>query len=188
MFFTEIQERASRHSTPQKAAGGDPKIHKVGPQNFDDLSVWKAMMASPQTKIEKFDDLKHNPRVWIGQFESSIVAVGALVETHAVGVLPFVLQGESSKWFLTFDIAHSDATWQARKDDFIKKFEDSFAKKLRSVHDTKKANETIEVYAKRQIELGEKVFPSLTQTELNLFVMAGLDEKNIKYLKKQKKH
>ena len=162
------------------------KIRKIDSDKLDDMGVWKAIISSPQTIIEKFDDLKHTPRVWTGQLECSIVAVGGSIETHALGVLPFGFQNESSKWLLKFDFQNENATWQTTKDAFITEFEGSYTKKLSKLYEKRKSTELISTYAKKQIELAEKLFPSLTQPELNLFVMAGLEEKNIKMLKKQK--
>lgn len=144
------------------------------------------MMSCPQTKIEKFDELKHNPRVWIGQLESAIVAVGGSIQTHSFGVLTFGLEKEGSKWYLRFDAENQDADWQNCKNKFISHFETVYAKKLRDVFDRKKATEKIEAYAKAKMELVKRLFPSLSQSELNLFVMGGLEEKDIKLLKKQK--
>ena len=70
----------------------------MGIANYDNLSVWKAISATTATKIEKFDPLKDNARIWIGKLECSIVAVGGATETHGVGVLAFGLQKDSTKW------------------------------------------------------------------------------------------
>lgn len=126
----------------------ESKIQKVGAANFDDLSVWNAILASPQTKIEKFDELKNNPRVWIGQLEYSIVAVGGAIETHGLGVLPFGLQKESEKWLLKFDSENENATWTACKENFIKHFEEAFGKRLEQLYEKRKNTECIEEYAK----------------------------------------
>ena len=162
------------------------KIRKIDSSKLDDMGVWKAIISSPQTMIEKFDDLTHTPRVWIGHLECSIVAVGGSIETHALGVLPFGFQNESSKWLLKFDSENDGATWQTTKTAFITAFEGSYSKKLLSLYEKRKTTELIFTYAKKKMELAEKLFPSLTQPELNLFVMAGLDETKIKMLKKQK--
>ena len=113
----KTKEKSFKTSTPRAFLGGatEEKIQKVGPNNFDDLSVWNAILSSPQTKIEKFDELKNSPRVWIGQLECSIVAVGGAIEAHGLGVLPFGLQKESAKWLLKFDFENEDATWAVCK-------------------------------------------------------------------------
>ena len=187
-FLTEIRAKSFRTSTSRTSVGGasESKIRRVDANSFDDLSVWNAIMSCSQTKVEKFDELKHNPRVWLGQLESAIVAVGGIIETHSLGVLPFGLEKEGSKWYLRFDMENPNANWQFCKNKFIENFESVYAKQLRNAFVQKKATEKFEAYAKVRMELAKRLFPSLSQAELNLFVMAGLDEKEIKLLKKQK--
>lgn len=94
-----------RTSTPRNSFSGsisgafnDPKFQKVGIDHYDEMSVWKAMSSTTRTKLDKFDHLKDNARIWIGKLESSIVAVGGSTEHHGVGVLAFGLQKDSAKW------------------------------------------------------------------------------------------
>lgn len=62
-----------------------------------------------------------------------------------------------------------------------------FARKgLAAVMEKIKPADKIEEYAKKRLEVCSKLFPSLPRTELNLLVMAGLEEKDIKKLVKQK--
>ena len=154
--------------------------------NFDELSVWNAIKSSPETEIEVFDELKHNARTWVGQLEASIVAVGGSIDTHAIGVLPFGLGTDASKWFLEFEVEHEEAIWAVCKEEFISHFDSLFAKQLRKVFVEKNTNQPIETFAKEKMEVVQKLFPSLTQTEINLFVMSGLDEASIKRLRRQK--
>ena len=56
------------------------------------------MSAATATKIEKFDPLKDNARIWIGKLECSIVTVGRATETYGVSVLAFGLQKDFAKW------------------------------------------------------------------------------------------
>ena len=104
-FWTEQKSRSFLSSSRQISMNEmvPNKIRKIDSDKLDDMGVWKAIISSPQTIIEKFDDLKHTPRVWIGQLECSIVAVVVSIETHALGVFPFGFQNESSKWLLKFD-------------------------------------------------------------------------------------
>ena len=85
-------------STPRPSLGTAAKIAKVGPNDYDDMSVWKAIHSSPQTKIKNFDELKANARNWIGNLKRCIVCVGGSIETHALGILPFALEGAAAKW------------------------------------------------------------------------------------------
>lgn len=105
LLCTELKGDKRLTSTPRNSFGNfisaafnESKFHKIGIHNYDNLSVWKAMSSKTETKLDKFDHLKDNARIWIGKLESAIVEVGGATETHGVGVLAFGLQKESAKW------------------------------------------------------------------------------------------
>ena len=163
-----------------------PKITKIGPNDYDDMSVWKAINSSSQTKIDTFDELKANARNWIGNLERCIECVGGSIETHALGILPLALEGSAAKWYLKFIIENADPTWELCKQKFITSFTDSFATNLRLVTERKKTTETFAAYGKARMELCSKLFPDISQANLNSLVMSGLDEINIKRIFRQK--
>ena len=76
------------------------KIKKVSSDTFDHFDVWKAINSSESIKMNKFDCLKDDARVWIGKLECGIVAVGGLLDIHGLGVLSMYLDKEASKWFV----------------------------------------------------------------------------------------
>ena len=80
-------------STPRTSLGGptNAKLLKIDLSFLDPMGIWKAIASVQSTKFEKFDELKHNARVWNGQFETAIVAVGGSIDAHALGVFPIAL-------------------------------------------------------------------------------------------------
>ena len=87
---------------------------------------------------------------------------------------------------MTFQIQDDEKTWKSTKEGFIHKFEASYAKCLYNSFERKKTDKSMEDYVKERIETWSKLFPSLTKSELNLIVMAGISEDAIKKLKLHK--
>ena len=105
-------------------------------------------------------------------------AIGESIDTHVIGILPFGLATNASKWFLDFE--HEEAIWDVCKEEFISHFYDLFAKQLREVFQERKKTQRIETFAKGKMQTVQKLLPSFTQTEINLFFIDGLDDANIK--------
>lgn len=90
-------------STPNTSIGGtfgppEIKLFKADSNSLDPMGVWKRINLIKTLKLEKFDKLKHNARVWIGQLKTAIVNVSGLIDTHALGVFPLALTLNGSKW------------------------------------------------------------------------------------------
>ena len=69
------------------------------------MDIWQAINASPTIKVENFDELKNDARVWIGRLECGIISVGGILDTHGMGVLSMYLENASSEWsVLTFKL------------------------------------------------------------------------------------
>lgn len=78
----------------------NPKIAKVSSSSFNHFDIWKAINSSLTIKVEKFDELKDDARVWIGRLECGIVSVDGVLDIHGMGVLSMYLNKEGSKWLV----------------------------------------------------------------------------------------
>lgn len=87
---------------------------------------------------------------------------------------------------LKFTLKNPGADWSTFKKNFISDFDQECSKKLHSIFDRKKDNETMKDYVTNKIKIWTKLFPSLTSSELNLIELAGLTEGSIKALKAHK--
>lgn len=83
------------YSTPSQ-----PKIAKVSSSNFNHFDIWKAIESSLTIKVEKFDKLKDDARVWIERLEWGIISVGGVLDVHGMGVLSMFLNKDASRWLV----------------------------------------------------------------------------------------
>jgi hypothetical protein len=72
-----------------------PSVPKM--QKFDFHDIFTRMKSGSQS-LRIFNPLKDNSRIWIGMFESMVVAAGGDLEIHGPTVLAFFLVGDAATW------------------------------------------------------------------------------------------
>ena len=186
MSFFRTPQNSPSKNMPTTSTPSEPKIMKITAGSFETTDVWKAIVTSPSLKIAKFECLKDDAKIWIGRLENAIVSVGGVTETHGSGVLLMFLNKDDAKWHLKLTLKTPNATWLAFKQNFITDFEEECSKKLHSLFDRKKDEETMKDYVGKKIEMWSKLFPTLSSSDLNLISLIGLQSSSIKALKSHK--
>lgn len=107
LIFTDEELKLFGFHTPRNSLGqpnshstpSEPKIAKVSGTAFDHVDILKAINLSSSLKMEKFDDLKDDAKVWIGRLECAIVSVGGVLYVHGLGVSTNFVVNPQSKQF-----------------------------------------------------------------------------------------
>jgi hypothetical protein len=87
--FMKNAKKSIHSSTPV------PSLPKI--QKYDFHDIYTRMKCGSQT-FRNFNPLKDNARIWIGMFESMVVAAGGDLEIHGPSVLAFFLVDDAATW------------------------------------------------------------------------------------------
>lgn len=162
------------------------KIVKVSASSFDYVAVLEAIKASPSLCIKDFDMQKDDAKTWIGRLENAIVAVDGDINQHGFGVISILLDTDASEWLFEFRLEKPTVTWHEFSVEFVKHFDEKYAKNFKETFVDIKSSDDPVVYAKKRMETWKKFLPYIKQSDLNMIVAAGFSATKMNHLKNHK--